>query len=1160
MSTNGSFSHASPTNDALIRPELNLVVGIGASAGGLAAFKTFLDYMPSNSGMSFVLVQHLDPHFCSTLVELLAPHTSMRVSHAEDGARLVGDCVYVIPPDATLTIADCVLHVTKPAPPRTHRRPIDSFFTSLAEDQKDRAVCIVLSGLGSDGTEGLRAINLNGGLTLAQAEFDETAMKGMPTNAAATGLVDHIVLVEDMPKKLLAHQAELSGEIGWRQGQANKEDWRKYLKKIASQLRTGVGHDFADYKENTLIRRVQRRMQVLQIDDVATYITHLEADPHEADLLFRELLIGVTQFFRDPDAFNALRVAAFPSLFTDRSPDDPIRVWVAGCATGEEVYSLAILLKESMEAANLEFKVQLFGTDIDPTAIAIARSARYRGVDEAVSSDRLKRWFAADGDVYCPIKTIREMCVFSTHSIIKDPPFSKLDLISCRNVLIYLNSELQHRVIRTFHHALKPAGYLFLGPSESVARDAELFTLVDKRHRILQRRENGTAAGSGLRLTDATAPSPPAPPRIIALEESIDRSARRVIEPYSPVYFVIDRKHDVVRFSGPDAGDYLEPSAGTATLNLFSLLRRTLRPAVRAAILKAETERRSILQEVSATASDGRGKSVSLIVEPIESDLMVVAFRDQAPMISARDESKSADVGELRATKAELKAAVSELEIYMEEAKSANEEMQSVNEELQSTNEELETSKEEMQSINEELQTVNAELQNKNTLLGRTNDDLQNLLDSTQIATLFLDSELRIRNFTPAMTNIFYLRSSDLGRPITDISSKLDYGDLVRDVEHVQRTLGVVEREVQPKSELSTFLLRIRPYRTRDNRVDGVVLTFMDLSEMKAVQQTKSHLASIVQSSDDAIISVDLDGVITTWNVGAHRLFGYTAAEAIGMSVTALLPPDRENEEPYILMRVRAGEHIDHYETVRRRKDGSSVDILLTVSPVKNAHGAIIGASKIAHDISERKRADQNLAVVMHELSHRSKNLLAIIGAMAQQTARRSPSVENFLSQFGARVQGLAQSHDLLTQQNWTGALLESLVRQQLSPFTGDDAERLDLSGPPITVKPDAAQTIGLALHELGTNASKYGALSVADGKICLEWKIDPNNGEPRFQMWWREVGGPRAIAPTSSGFGRILIENVTAQKLQGISELEFAEAGVTWMLDAPAAVVVQVG
>jgi PAS domain S-box-containing protein len=365
-----------------------------------------------------------------------------------------------------------------------------------------------------------------------------------------------------------------------------------------------------------------------------------------------------------------------------------------------------------------------------------------------------------------------------------------------------------------------------------------------------------------------------------------------------------------------------------------------------------------------------------------------------------------------------------------------------------------------------------------------------------------------------------------------------------------------VEREVQPKSQDATYLLRIRPYRTLDNRLDGVVLTFMDLSEMKAAQQSKNRLASIVQSSNDAIISVDLDAVITSWNIGAHQLFGYTPAEAIGMSVTTLLPPDREDEEPGILIRVLAGEVIEHYETVRRRKDGSLVDILLTVSPVKNAGGAIVGASKIAHDISDRKRAEHNLDVVMHELSHRSKNLLAIIAAMAKQTARRSPSVENFLANFGARIQGLAGSHDLLTQQNWTGAHLESLVHNQLMPFTGDDAERLKVSGSPLIIQPDAAQTIGLALHELGTNASKYGALSVAEGKVLIEWRIDPDQG--RFHMSWREVGGPAAVAPKQSGFGRALIEDVAAQKLQGSSKLIFAETGVSWTLDAPSAVVIQ--
>jgi two-component system, chemotaxis family, CheB/CheR fusion protein len=488
-----SGAHRSPRETVPLWPKLGLTVGIGASAGGLAAFRSFLSHMPPDTGMTFVLVQHLDPHHPSMLVELLAPHTAMPVSH---GGTVVGNHVYVIPPDATLTIEKGVLKVQSPAPAREHRRPIDSFFVSLAEDRGEQAVSIVLSGVGSDGTSGLRAVKIHGGFTLAQAEFDETAMQGMPTNAAATGLVDHVIAVEAMPAKLIAHQAQLSAVSGWRASQASREDWQRHLSKIGALLRGGVGHDFTDYKSNTVVRRVQRRMQLLQIDTVSSYIARLEADPEEAHTLFREFLIGVTQFFRDPGAFEALRATIVPA---NRSPDDPIRVWVPGCATGEEVYSLAILLSEAMAAANVAFKVQIFGTDLDANAIAIARAARYRKARAEVSAERLRIWFAAEGDAHCPIKSIREMCIFSVHSVIKDAPFSKLDLISCRNVLIYLNSELQHRVIQTFHYALKPGGFLFLGPSEGVTRDTDLFKVLDKKHRILQRRNNDGSPVFGLR-------------------------------------------------------------------------------------------------------------------------------------------------------------------------------------------------------------------------------------------------------------------------------------------------------------------------------------------------------------------------------------------------------------------------------------------------------------------------------------------------------------------------------------------------------------------------------------------------------------------------------------------------------------------------------------
>ena len=466
----------------------SLVVGIGASAGGLDAFKSFFDGLPPDTGMAFVLVQHLDPDHKSLLVELLRPHTSMRVEEARDRVALAANHVFVIPPNATMTMEGDLLRVSTPAPAREYRRPIDTFFASLAENQEDCAVAVILSGVGSDGTLGVKAIKEYGGYTFAQAGFDETAMSGMPRSAAATGLVDCVAAVETLPAKLLDHQAHLTKVEEQKDSEGVREDVKESLATITSLLRKRLKHDFSGYKQNTLIRRIQRRMQVLQIEAVPAYVEHLRREPPEGDALFRELLIGVPQFFRDETAFEALKTTILPSLLAAKQPDDPIRVWVAGCATGEEVYSIAIVLKEAMAELNAEASVTIFGTDIDSNAIAFARAARYRKID-GVSPERLERWFVREREDYCPAATIREMCVFSQHSVIKDPPFSKLDLVSCRNVLIYMDNEFQHRVMQTFHYGLNPGGYLFLGPSESVSREIKLFTIIDKKHRILQRHD-----------------------------------------------------------------------------------------------------------------------------------------------------------------------------------------------------------------------------------------------------------------------------------------------------------------------------------------------------------------------------------------------------------------------------------------------------------------------------------------------------------------------------------------------------------------------------------------------------------------------------------------------------------------------------------------------
>ena len=558
-----------------------LVVGLGASAGGLDAFKAFFSHMPPANGMAFIVVQHLSPEHKSMLVDLVRMSTSMPVEEAADGVSIEPDHVYVIPPDATLTLQEGALHVVKPAPAREHRRPIDTLFASLAEDQGEHAVCIILSGAGSDGTLGLRSIKEHGGFSLAQAEFDELALPGMPKSAAATGLVDFVMPVEKMPQKLLQYRQHL-GEVSNRKGSdGSRADIEEKLGDICGVLHRYLGHDFGQYKTKTLVRRVQRRMQLLQINDVARYLDRLRKEAHERALLDHDFLIGVTEFFRDPEAFAALASEAIPKILSDRAADETVRVWVAGCATGEEAYSIAILLKEEAGRRDAQQQIQIFATDLDEQAVNIARGGHCRPtISQALTAERLERWFVKEGEDYTVAKAIREMCIFSVHNVLKDPPFSKLDLISCRNLLIYLNPPAQTRALQAFHYALRPGGYLFLGSSESVTRQPDLFYVVDKRQRIFQRNSVSGALPTPLPSSSGPAAAPSAAPIAPRGEYVLDRLASRIVGKYAPAYVLIDQNDQIVRFFG-QTGKYLEPTSGAATLNLFHILRHELRPPAR---------------------------------------------------------------------------------------------------------------------------------------------------------------------------------------------------------------------------------------------------------------------------------------------------------------------------------------------------------------------------------------------------------------------------------------------------------------------------------------------------------------------------------------------------------------------------------------------------
>ena len=847
-----------------------LTVGIGASAGGLEAFQTFFRHMNEDSGMAFVLISHLAPDHDSLLSELLAKETQMSVLQVQEEVQLQPNQVYVIPPNATLTVDDGILRLSAPLQARGHRAPINIFFRSLAEDQGENAVCVILSGTGSDGTIGMKSIKEFGGLAIAQ-DSSTAKYDSMPRNATMTGLVDYVLPVEDIPAKLIEyarHREGLRANLG---EDGMLPEAADYLNQICSLLRRRIGHDFSSYKQGTLIRRIQRRIQITQTSSVEAYVDYLKADTDEVSLLFKDLLIGVTHFFRDHEAFDALQKRAIASLVEHSVDRKSIRVWIAGCSSGEEAYSIAMLLAEELEEQNTRLQVQIFATDIDERALEKARHGRYpESIVEQVTSERLDRFFIKQDGLYQISKHLREMCIFSQHSLISDPPFSRLDLVSCRNLLIYFDSDLQKRLIPLFHYALRDDGYLFLGSSENLSAYGELFRTADKPHRLFQRKPAIIPPQIDFPLVDRSSyrqlsqtKSQPA----VKQQSQITRSIERVLlQDYAPACVILNEQNEIVYFFGR-TGKYLEPSQGTPSNNLFDLARLGLRLELRSVIQAARGTQVKAIRERVSIDNEGQIVTVNLIANPVkdpakeaadDSGLLMVIFQDvgkptsyerakadgnepeaEAPVVKQLED-------ELRVTKEQLRSTIEEIETSNEELKSANEELLSMNEELQSSNEELQTSKE-MQSINEELQTVNSELRNKVEELDAANSDIQNLFESTRIATVFLDESLRIKRFTPTATELFHLLGTDIGRPITDISLALKDAnediDIVADVREVLRSLIPIEREVRAKGENLYYKMRVMPYRTLENVINGTVLTFVDVTSLRQARNRAERWA-----------------------------------------------------------------------------------------------------------------------------------------------------------------------------------------------------------------------------------------------------------------------------------------------------------------------------
>jgi len=845
------------------------VVGIGASAGGLRALEDFFKALSANPGMAFVIITHLAPDRESFLTDILARHTSLSVEVAHEAQLVEQDSVYVLPPNASLTIANGLLRLRETEPGRHERNPIDVFFASLAQDCCEYAVGIILSGSGHDGVLGVKAIKEQGGLVLAQAADDSgPGFAGMPDSAIASGLVDFAVPVDSMAAKLMENARSFEKLDGLAGKQPSGEDERANLdgcEAIYAILRAHTGHDFSGYKTRTFLRRVQRRMQVHDCETLADYADLLQRQPEETTLLFRDLLINVTSFFRDSEAFAALQTMVIPRLFEGRGAADTVRVWAPGCATGEEVISIAIMLREHLDTMRAPPRVTIFATDIDEDALAIARAGRYpAAMLEGVSPERRKRFFTDQSGSFVVAKEVRDLCVFSPHSVLRDPPFSRMDLISCRNLLIYFGAEAQRQVMPIFHYALRPGGFLFLGKSETVGRFSELFSPVDKKNCVFESRDTGAPVRippfvNGLR------PAPFASQSVVGGAGLAARTPRltaetRVIERFAPAHVVVNEDGDIVHYS-PRTGKYLEAPYGAPSRQLLTAARKELRLDLRSALREAIERRRPVMRNDIAFETDNRCvERVSLTIEPLAGNsdsrpLFLIVFEQIAPSgdnigtsavpSEAQDDGEAQVRIELRETRERLQGTIEEYETALEELKSANEELISLNEEMQSSNEELESTKEELQSLNEELQTVNNELCDKIEDLDRANGDLTNLFASTDVATIFLDRNLVIRSFTPAVSQLFNVIATDKGRPLGDLAIKLDYPEMQADIAAVLASGTPIERQAhKDAADAPYFLARLTPYRNSEDGIDGVVATFIDVTSLAKSEERQRNLVS----------------------------------------------------------------------------------------------------------------------------------------------------------------------------------------------------------------------------------------------------------------------------------------------------------------------------
>lgn len=1035
---------AVPARGYLMQP----IVGLGGSAGSIAALQSFFRATPPESGLAFVVVVHLARDFESTLAAVLQRVTAMPVVQVTDGVRIEPNSVYVIPPGQSLTSIEGTLRLGTLEHEHGRRFTVDGFFRTLADSNGPNAMAVVLSGMDGDGAVGIKRIKERGGLTVAQ-DADEADYPDMPRTAIATGMVDWVLKVEDMPARLVSYQ-----QLGARlrlppesivpapppEGLTDEAA----LRDVFSLLHTRTGRNFAYYKRATMLRRVARRMQVCGIAHLPGYLRYLRTHPGEAGMLLQDLLISVTNFFRDAHAFDVL-ARHIPNLFKNKSAGEAVRVWVPACATGEEAYSIAILLQEYARNLDAPPAVQVFATDLDEQAIQTARNAFYPSAIAAdVSPERLRRFFTKERHGWRVRRELREAVLFAPHDLLVDSPFSRLDLVSCRNLMIYLNREAQHRALDIFHFSLHPGGLLFLGASESVDDGNEWFAAVDRKHHLYNSRTVpranlapvshrpppailvGRRVSTSARLLPATLVPPTAdvsqPQAVLGLEAAGGRPTSwndlhyRLLEKLSPPSVLVNPQHDIVHLS-ESAGRFLQFGGGEPSRNLFRSVLPALRVELRAALYRAAQSNQGVEIAPISVQIAGTARMVRVRVQPVPEiapEFTVIIFDELdadaqpelAQMAAVPVEPLTLQLeSELEGLKLQLRDIVEQAEASTEELEASNEELQAMNEELRSATEELETGREELTAVNEELTAVNDELKNKVDQLAHANSDLRNLMAATAIATVFLDRELRITRYTPSAVGLFNLIPSDAGRPLSDLAGRLDHPELARDAARALNELALTEREVA--AEGRWYLARALPYRTTDDRIAGVVLTFIDITERKQAEEalrfSREQLRLILENARDyAIVATDLERRVTTWNPGAERLLGYSEGEIIGqLADVVFTPEDRASGAPAreAEQALTAGRASD--ERWHQRRDGSRFWGSGVMMAMHDAVGKVVGMVKIFRDQTETRLSiqaleqsraeveaasrakDRFLAVLSHELRTPLTPVLMAVDAMS---------------------------------------------------------------------------------------------------------------------------------------------------------------------------------